>query len=135
MYASYISGICCGILKNWSKNTKSIANKYHGYFLNTSLGPYNVTINGCTATGNSYNNAGAYSGICVADNIAVFTIVNCMSLEIGGIGNYQKYGIDIQGTSHDHYIVTGNQVWGNVTGAINDAGTGVNKIVSGNLTA
>lgn len=116
-------------------NCQAIANKYHGYFLNTSPGPNNVTLNGCNATGNSFNNAGNYSGICVADNINVFTIVNCMSLPIGGIANSQKYAIDIQGTGHDHYIVTGNQVWGNVTGAINDAGTGVNKIVSGNLTA
>lgn len=114
-------------------NCQSIANKYHGYYITPSIAPANVTINGCTATGNSSGSAGSYSGIFVEDTVSVFTIVNCMSLPIGGIGNTQAYGIDIKGTSHDHYIVTGNQVWGNVTGNINDEGTGLNKVVSGNL--
>lgn len=116
-------------------NSIAIANKYNGFRLTTSPAASNVSLIGCTATGNSYGSSGSYSGIKIDDAVAVFTITNCMSLPIGSSANTQSYGINITGTSHDHYIVTNNQVWGNVTGAINDAGTGVNKIVSGNLTA
>lgn len=114
-------------------NCIAIGNVLHGFYINgTSGGP--VKIIGCTASGNGLTAPGSYDGIHVDNFAAVFTITDCTCLVVGSdIGNTQRYGICVSGPTHDHYIITGNQLWGNLTGALLDEGIGTNKIVTNNL--
>lgn len=124
-----------GVVGLTMSNCIAVANVGNGIYLTTSPSPNGTIIRGCQITGNSLNAAGLYSGIRIDNNVGLFTITDNMIVPLvtPGVTNTQKYGIEILGTNHDHYVITGNQVWGNVTGNILDEGTGVNKIITNNM--
>jgi hypothetical protein len=105
----------------------------NGVFVPASLVPTQVLIRGGVFSGNSYAASGTYSGIYIDNNVANFTITDAMSQPNTFTLNTQAYGIVVSGTAHDHYVITGNQTWGNVTGGILDQGTGSNKTVANNI--
>jgi hypothetical protein len=115
-------------------NCIAIDNQGNGFHV--MFGCTAVRILGCTATGNSNNNSGANSGITIESGVNDFSIVDCHSGPTPqNVGNSQAGGITVVGTANDHYIITGNHAYGNITFAIGDGGTGTHKIVSGNLLA
>lgn len=114
-------------------NCISITNQRAGIYLAASPTPTNVKIVGCTVTGNSLNNTNVYSGIEIDDYTSDFSIKDCVIKPIAGMSNTQKYGVEVKGTNHDRYYICGNDVTGNATANINDAGVGPSKYVSENL--
>ncbi len=71
-------------------------------------------------------------------NVSHFTITGVRSgtivLPSGMPSATQKYGISIgSGGSADYFVVTGNNLTGNVTGGLNDGSSGTNKVVANNL--
>jgi hypothetical protein len=102
----------------------------HGLVL--SVDAKRTSINGSKFMGNSTLTSGTYSGVSIAAGTSDFVICNSTIGGSLGLGN-QKYGVVIAAGSSDRYSVVnntgGNQ---NVTAAISDGGTGVNKTVSSN---
>lgn len=115
-------------------NCIAIANQRHGIYLAGSPTPTNVSIMNCTLSGNSLNNSNVYDGLHITDFVGDFKIIGCTAKPIAGIANTQKYGINIDGTNHQRYIVTNNDTLGNATGTLIDSGTGPNKVVTNNLS-
>lgn len=112
-----------------------INNKRHGILIE---GGANYTINGCQVGMNSMQGGALYSGIAVGAGVSHFNISSCVSGErLGNIGNLttnlQKYGVMVASGASDYYVISGNDLSGNMTAALNDAGTGTNKFISQNL--
>ena len=112
----------------------AVDNARHGFLL-TGTGNNAINLNGCTATGNSATSTGTYDGVHVDSGVSGFTIANGFYLPIGSAGATQGWGINIGTGASDHYVITGNQLWGNPTGALYNGGTGGNTYVAGNLTS
>jgi hypothetical protein len=95
---------------------------------------HDITIIGCTATGNSVNSAGTYDGIHVAGVVTDFTITNCRSRPaVVSPSLTQRYGIQVDAAASDRYIITNNNLHGNQVGGLLDGGTGTSKFVSQNI--
>lgn len=110
-------------------------NAKHGILVN---GGKDVVITGGVVGNNSQEAAGSYNGIAVHKNVSHFTITGVRSgtivLPSGMPSATQKYGISIgSGGSADYFVVTGNNLTGNVTGGLNDGSSGTNKVVANNL--
>jgi hypothetical protein len=111
-----------------------MGNAMHGIIV-SAAGPTNVTISNNHIINNSTIGSAVYHGISMAPNATRFNINNnqCGS-DSTGITNIQGWGILVNTGTSDHYAVTNNICFGNVTGGTSDGGTGVNKTVSGNIT-
>jgi len=94
----------------------------------------NYTIfNSCSFESNSVTaGVGVAHGLAIAANTDNFTIVACKASN-GLFTGTQGYGIIVISGSSDNYIITDNQLQGNATGGLLDAGTGTNKTISGNI--
>jgi hypothetical protein len=81
-----------------------------------------------------------YHGIAVSANISHFTIEsNFIGGPLGGIGlittNLQGYGVFISTGSSDYFNILGNDLTGNISGAISNSATGTNININNNLGA
>jgi len=125
---------CDGILISGSR---IINNQQNGIFLQ---GGRNYTITGNQIGMNSMQGSALFNGIAVAANISHFTIEsNFIGGPLGRIGvlasNFQNYGVFIAAGTSNFFSVLGNNLTGNVTGALLNGGTGTTYFVTNNLGA
>tara|TARA_R100001443_G_scaffold72353_2_gene80493 strand:- start:2125 stop:4488 length:2364 start_codon:yes stop_codon:yes gene_type:complete len=91
----------------------------------------NVSIINPIMGGNSKSGLNAFSGIFIEDNIDNVSIIGG---RIGGgttdlLGtSWQKYGIDVSGTNHEHIRILGVDVVGNSTAGIQWSTGGINAV-------
>lgn len=92
-----------------------------------------ILFEGTAITANSQNQSGLYPGLEFAAGVTGFRVVNCK----GGPGvtpgfpTNQSYFATI-GAGCDNYVMVGNDMRGNVTGALNDNSTGTDRYIMGN---
>ncbi|HEX9153187.1 MAG TPA: glycosyl hydrolase family 28-related protein [Candidatus Saccharimonadales bacterium] len=99
-------------------------------------GGQDVHISDCDIIANSQTISAARHGVEVSADVNEFSVKGCRIGGGYGQGDTQGYAIHIDPGTSDHYIIVNNDCHGNNnTPKINDNGTGVNKIVSGNLEA
>jgi hypothetical protein len=123
----YIAGIPANF--TWANGIVT-GNFLDGIFVGGGL---SVVITGNLISNNSGQASGARSGITTYTNVSNFIIANNSSGALAP-GNNQEFGINISSAGSNHYIVSNNLLFGNVAGGLNDAGTGPNKSVTGNVT-
>jgi len=97
----------------------------------------NYTISGCQIGMNSIDGSASYDGIAIGAGVTHVTIENCFSGgPLGRIGtlasNFQRYGVWI-GAGADYLVISGNDLTGNVTGALLNNSTASNIFISENL--
>ncbi len=97
----------------------------------------NYTISGCQIGMNSIDGSASYDGIAIGAGVTHVTIENCFSGgPLGRIGtlasNFQRYGVWI-GAGADYLVISGNDLTGNVTGALLNNSTASNIFISQNL--
>jgi hypothetical protein len=105
----------------------------HHAILNGGYGLLNGA--GCTdvqTIGGLYA-ANGLSGIAVGNNVSAFQIQGVRSGNGGGLAGNGAWGILVTGGTADDYQIVGNDLRGNTAGALTDGGTGINRVVSGNL--
>lgn len=81
-----------------------------------------VNFIGCQFNSNSYSSSGTFDGLCYANNNTNFSVVGCIA-NGGFITNRQRYGIFI-GSGCTDFVLTDNQVAGNLSGGIQNNSTG-----------
>lgn len=91
------------------------------------------TISGNTVLNNSQATAGSFDGIAVLASSSDTVIVGNTCRDTQGT-HTQRYGITIGSASNDSYIVTNNNLRGNLSVGVNDGGTTAYKVKSNNLT-
>jgi len=115
-------------------NCIGIANGGHGFLVVTPCS--DITLDGCTAMANSAGAANVNDGIHIAGPVTDFIITGCRSkpdASYGG-GPAQRYGVFIDGSANNRYIVTGNNLNGNVTAGLADTSAGSpTRFVSQNI--
>jgi hypothetical protein len=111
---------------------RSYNNTVDGYTVaNSVVGvtlPVNVTIDASVASGNSNN------GVAIHKDISDFSIRNGTFRPMSGFSNTQTHGIWIDAGVGDGYMVTNNNVRGNISTGFTDSATGLNKVVGFNLS-
>ena len=110
----------CRIVGHWQ----------HGVLL--QKGPADCMVQGCNIYQNSQQASATYHGMMVAAGAFLFQINNNNSGNGPSGPGQQGWGIMVATGNSDNYTIVGNLVEGNVTGAISDGGTGVNKVVGSN---
>jgi len=82
----------------------------------------------------SLDGSAVYSGIRIANGVNYFSIFgNSIGYNELNTGvSLARYGILLEGTSHNYYTIMGNRLWGNTTKGMDDNGTGANKSVTAN---
>lgn len=83
---------------------------------------------------NSITSSGARHGIEVNAGVSEWSIMGCRIGNGYDHGNSQGYGVYVDVGASDYYNVEHNDLRDNVTGAISDGGTGVNKRIQDNFT-
>jgi hypothetical protein len=78
--------------------------------------------------------AGYVYGVAAGPGVSDFTISGISAGSYDPTTPSNTYGIVVSSGASDRYIITNNRVHGNSSGGVIDNGTGVNKIVSNNLT-
>jgi hypothetical protein len=126
-------GAGTGEINDISINTSRIISNFNHGILHTY--GTNFRVSQCTIAGNGQQTSNTYDGIQVAAGISDFYIT---SNKIGTAGTaptpQQRFGVNVLAGASDRYKITDNDVNGNITPPyITDAGTGVNKDVSGNI--
>jgi hypothetical protein len=112
--------------------TRIQANGKHG--INVSAGPLVVAIDGNIIGDNGLLAPNTYDGVHINGNAMRFKVRNnTIGDTVSLIGNFQRYGVCIDSGVSDKYIITGNDLTGNMTGGLSDGGIGTNKVVSLNL--
>lgn len=105
-----------------------IHNDKHGISITGGL---NVLISGNKILNNSAGSSTTYHGINVAAGVTYFNITN--NNIASGIANLpagtQGYGINIASGASDYYVISGNNLYPNGTGQLNDLGSGTNKYI------
>lgn len=109
---------------------RSFNNLNHGYAANGAT-TKNVNFSDCEASGNDRTTSGSFSGFNIT-SVGSFAIRGCRSGQAGGFSNTQTRGITVSGTC-DNYVITDNDLRGNASSAMSDAGSGTTKIVADNL--
>ena len=95
-------------------------------------GAVDTVISGNIISGNSVASSGTSDGILVEANQNSFTIIGNMIGPFQGASDTQRDGIRIDSGSSDDYIISNNNLSGNVA-ALTDNGTGTNKTIIGNI--
>jgi hypothetical protein len=107
-------------------------NAYHGVYVQN--GPTGITIDGCFIGYNGPLGAGVYHGIIFEANTSNFVVTNNTIGGFAGVplANNQGYGIVVSNGTSVNYVINGNLLVGNLTGAMLDGGTGSVKTVTNN---
>jgi hypothetical protein len=105
-----------------------IHNDKHGISVTGGL---NLLVSGNKILNNSAGSSTTYHGINVAAGVTYFNITN--NNIASGIANLpagtQGYGINIASGASDYYVISGNNLYPNGTGQLNDLGSGTNKYI------
>jgi hypothetical protein len=105
---------------------------FHGVLI--QAGPVNVRISGCMIGDNGVQAPNVHHGIAVVGGASRFFITNNTIGDLPGVaGNSQAYGIFLLAGATTDYIISDNELTGNMTGAIDDGSTGTNGLISKNL--
>lgn len=97
-------------------------------------GGRDITITNPQCFANSQQGSALHDGISVAAGVEKFSIIGGKSGAGGLFGtNNQRYGINVESGASNNYAIIGVDVLGNVTGGINDGGTGGEKHIYGNV--
>lgn len=102
-----------------------------GFNINNT-GTKNIRVENATITHNSTTSSGTNGGIGILGGVNSFQIIGNRIGPVGGEPNTQGFGITIASGSSNNYIIKDNDLTGNLTGGLSDAGTG-SKEISGNL--
>lgn len=131
-YGVYIGGV--GIV-NGARfiGHRAFNNGQSGYVIATGGTKANISFNDSDAAGNSTASSGIYSGFDVGANVSGFSITNSRSGQQADFSNTQSRGILVNPGTSDNYIITGNDLRGNVNATLLDLGTGTNKRIGYNL--
>lgn len=140
VFGSTTSDNGVGISTNFTGNLAFVNNDIrqnakHGILVN---GGKDVVITGGVIGNNSQDSPGAYHGIAIHKDVTHFTITGVRSGTIllpGGMPSAtQKYGIYISPSgAADYFVITGNNLTGNLTAGLSDGSSGTNKVVANNL--
>ncbi|KVF16107.1 hypothetical protein WJ05_04665 [Burkholderia vietnamiensis] len=122
-YGCNISPSGAGVVDGVAFNGCEFADNY-AVGLNASPGAKNIVVNGGYASGSA--NGYSFNGV------THFSVVGARSGDVAQRGNNSAFACNIVGAC-DYYTVSMNDFSGNGVGGINDAGTGVHKIVANNL--
>lgn len=138
-FAGTIAGGAAGVITQGSGGIiddvtftacRILANQTHG--IQHGFGT-NLRVIGCTIAGNSAASSGVSDGVNIAAAVSNWTVQNS---KIGTAGPQstatQKYGVNVVAGASNNYGVYGNDLVGNVTAPILDAGTGVVKQLAPN---
>jgi hypothetical protein len=114
---------------------RSYNNGQLGYYCQPSSNGqvYNITFDTCVASGNSNSSHGTYPGFSFYGGMLNFSMMNCRSGPADGFPNTQSLGALINAGACNFYSIIGNDLSGNMTGGLQDFGTGTSKNVSKNL--
>lgn len=113
---------------------RAFNNGQDGMVLNPSSGSViNINVNASDFAGNSQSSPNTYNGITVGAGVSQFTLTDNHSGVIANYANTQRYGILVNTGASNNYIITNNRAQNNVTGNVQDNGTGVTKVVNNNL--
>ena len=114
-------------------NCIAIANGQDGFMLATPSS--DLTLEDCTAVANSASVSGTYDGIRVVGPVTDFIIAGCRCRPNAGyIPNTQGYGINVDGAANNRYIISNNNLNGNVTAGLADSSSGApTRFVSQNI--
>ena len=123
----HASAVIDGILIS---DHRSFFNGQNGILLN---GGINVEINDCLISGNSATTSGDDQGIAIGADVSGWSVRGCRVGQTSGFSNTQGYGVVVNAGASDNYQIIGNDLRGNISGAILDGGTGTNKQVFGNI--
>jgi hypothetical protein len=98
-------------------------------------GGINLTVDSSYFYANSKTASGTEPGIKIAANVTSFNLRNNRSGQMAGGANSQTYGISIASGTSNNYLVMGNDLRGNITGALLNGGSGATQTVHSNLGA
>lgn len=115
-------------------NCRAISNTKQGIDIQSGCSNFGIYLS--TVEGNSRLSSGTYSGLLIEDTVSAFELIGnrCGPGSATDVVDYQKYGIEIAGTTHDNYQVVNNDCRGNITAGMLDAGTsGSSKILYANF--
>jgi len=109
-------------------NFRAINNKQNGIYLQ---GATNIGLVNCQVMSNSMQGSALYNGLAIDGTCSDITVIGGKygSGWEGAGYNYQAYGILVAAGTINHYAIIGADVNGNVTGGIQDLGTGTDKYV------
>jgi hypothetical protein len=110
-----------------------VHNTTHGAAISSSSAKRTI-FSGCNISGNNVGNAGG-DGVIVVANVTDFVISGCVLTNNYGTistGN-QRYGINISAGTSTNFVISGNDVSGNVTGSISNGATGTNGRIIDNI--
>jgi len=95
----------------------------------------NLRIGGGAITGNSKKQPRATAGVLVASGVSGWAVQDARigPTDVVTATSTQAWGIQINAGAGNHVMITGNDLRGNVAGAILDRSTGTNKVVANNL--
>lgn len=85
----------------------------------------NFRFSECTIAGNSQSSSNTLDGINVAANITDFSIQNCRIGAVGTASNTQRWAINIAAGTSTRFVISGNDLRLNATGALSQNGTGL----------
>jgi len=120
--ASSITFTSCQIISNW----------HNGAAWTTTASQ--ITFNGCVFDNNGQAGVGTMDAIYLAAGVSDFMITNCTFYRGIGTTKTHRYSVTVAAGSSNRYIISHNNLFGYLTGALSDGGSGVNKVVSGNIT-
>jgi hypothetical protein len=113
-------------------NSRIFGNYQHGILV--EAGPVVTTICNNHIGINSTASAATFHGVAIGAGASRFVISNnVIGTMSTGAANPQGWAVLVNAGTSDHYIITNNVCFGNVTGTVSDSGTGANKTVSGNV--
>ena len=129
-----IRGSSASVVDGISLNMRILKNGLQGIRLLGGPTTFtNIKIDGCSVLSNNQTMAGV-SGVQVDGGISGFTIQNCTVGTSSLFANNQTNGIRVFAGTSDNYIITGNNLVGNVSTGLNDGGTGANKVIDNNIS-
>lgn len=90
-----------------------------------------ITVSNCVFDGISWVTPNTTDAIFVAPNVSDFIITDN---NFSRLGQFHRYSVLVSAGTSDRYIISHNNLYGYLTGAIFDLGAGVNKVVGSNIT-
>jgi hypothetical protein len=116
-------------------DTQFVNSGAEGCYVNSTA--LNVVFAGCSFLNNSVTSGSSVkSGLYIAAGTQYFTVSNCtagMNSYVAGYG-YQKYGVEIAGTTCDYFNVSGNNFYSNLAGGLSNGSTQTHWTVSDSKT-
>lgn len=124
-FGLYVAPSGAGVVDGLSISNPAFVDNGDSGFIAVGTGVTNWSVNG------GYSSSNADAGVRAASGTTKFSITNHRAGNIAGRGA-NNYGIKIGGAA-DNYVITGNNLIGNTTAAMDESGTGTTKTITNNL--